>query len=43
MVSTDNKEIADVARSLGAEVPFFRSSQNADDFATTFDVIPGSH
>jgi pseudaminic acid cytidylyltransferase len=39
MVSTDDKEIADVARSLGAEVPFFRSSQNADDFATTFDVI----
>lgn len=39
MVSTDDAEIADVARSFGASVPFVRSAQNADDFATTTDVL----
>ncbi len=39
MVSTDDKEIAEVAIKYGAEVPFYRSSKNSDDFATTFDVI----
>ena len=39
MVSTDDEEIATVARQFGAEVPFMRSSKNADDFATTADVI----
>ena len=39
MVSTDDKEIADVAEKLGAEVPFMRSEKNSDDFATTFDVL----
>ncbi len=39
MVSTDDREIAKIAKSYGAEVPFLRSSKNADDFATTFDVI----
>lgn len=39
MVSTDDKEIAKVAEKYGAEVPFMRSSKNADDFATTADVI----
>lgn len=39
MVSTDDKEIADVALQYGAKVPFFRSKKNSDDFATTFDVI----
>jgi pseudaminic acid cytidylyltransferase len=39
MVSTDDDEIAMIAKSYGAEVPFFRSQKNADDFATTSDVI----
>jgi N-acylneuraminate cytidylyltransferase len=39
MVSTDDPEIADAAKSCGANVPFLRSSNTADDFATTADVI----
>ena len=39
MVSTDDKEIADIAQKFGAKVPFFRSGDNADDYATTADVI----
>jgi pseudaminic acid cytidylyltransferase len=39
MVSTDDHEIAEIARSLGASVPFMRSEKSADDFATTFTVI----
>lgn len=39
MVSTDDKEIAELAKKFGASVPFFRSNRNADDYATTFDVI----
>lgn len=39
MVSTDDEEIADIARSYGAEVPFLRSKHNADDFSTTVDVL----
>lgn len=39
MVSTDDREIADVALKAGAKVPFFRSAETADDFATTADVI----
>jgi len=39
MVSTDDKEIASIAVKYGAKVPFFRSTENSDDFATTFDVI----
>ena len=39
MVSTDDDEIAELARTYGANVPFMRSSKNADDFATTFDVV----
>ena len=39
MVSTDDIEIAEVAKTYGASVPFFRSKKNADDYATTFDVI----
>lgn len=39
MVSTDDKEIADIAIQFGASVPFFRSEKNSDDFATTVDVI----
>lgn len=39
MVSTDDQDIAEIAIKYGAEVPFLRSAQNADDFATTKDVI----
>lgn len=39
MVSTDDEEIADIARKYGAEVPFMRSEKTASDFATTADVI----
>ena len=39
MVSTDDKEIAALAISFGAKVPFYRSDLNADDNATTFDVL----
>ena len=31
MVSTDDQEIAKVAESFGAKVPFFRSKKNSDD------------
>lgn len=39
MVSTDDAEIADIAKSYGAQVPFFRSHQTSNDFSTTADVI----
>jgi N-acylneuraminate cytidylyltransferase len=39
MVSTDDAEIAQIARASGAEVPFMRSAKNADDHATTADVL----
>lgn len=39
MVSTDSQEIADVAKEYGANVPFFRSEQASNDFATTNDVL----
>jgi len=39
MVSTDDEEIAQVARQYGANVPFLRSSKTADDFATTAQVL----
>ena len=39
MVSTDDEEIADIARKYGASVPFFRSEKTSNDFATTVDVI----
>lgn len=39
MVSTDDKEIAEISEKFGAKVPFFRSKKNADDFASTFDVL----
>jgi len=39
IVSTDDEEIAEVARFFGAEVPFLRPSHLADDQATTQDVI----
>ncbi len=39
MVSTDDDEIAEIAKSYGAKVPFMRNAKNADDFASTFDVL----
>lgn len=39
LVSTDDQEIADVAIQYGAEVPFLRPADIADDFATTLDVM----
>lgn len=39
MVSTDDEEIAETGRKYGAVVPFMRSDNNADDFATTVDVL----
>lgn len=39
MVSTDDEEIAGIARQYGAEVPFYRSERTASDFATTNDVL----
>lgn len=39
MVSTDDAEIAAIAGQYGAVVPFFRSAENADDHASTVDVL----
>lgn len=39
MVSTDDQEIAKVAESFGAKIPFIRSIETSDDFATTADVL----
>lgn len=39
MVSTDDDEIAAVARQYGASVPFLRSAETANDFANTADVL----
>jgi N-acylneuraminate cytidylyltransferase len=39
MVSTDDEEIAEVARQYGASVPFMRSRDTASDFATLADVL----
>ncbi len=39
MVSTDDHEIAEIAIKYGAKVPFFRSQENSNDYATTMAVI----
>lgn len=39
MVSTDDEEIADVARDHGAKVPFMRSDKNSDDYTGPGDVV----
>lgn len=39
MVSTDDEEIARTAIEAGAKVPFMRSAETADDYASTDDVI----
>ncbi|MCH2158973.1 MAG: pseudaminic acid cytidylyltransferase [Oleiphilaceae bacterium] len=42
VVSSDDKEIIDIACSYGAEAPFIRPPELSDDFATTLDVIQHS-
>jgi len=39
IVSTDDAEIADVARAAGAEVPFIRPAALADDHTGTIEVV----
>jgi len=39
IVSTDDEEIANIAKSYGAEVPFMRPKELADDFSTTGAVV----
>ena len=39
VVSTDDEEIAAVARTYGAEVPFMRPAALSDDFAGTTEVV----
>lgn len=39
MVTTDNEEIAKISRDFGAEVPFLRPNDLANDTATSVDVI----
>lgn len=39
MVSTDDEEIARIAKEAGAAVPFMRSEQTSGDFATTAQVL----
>ncbi len=39
MVSTDDEEIARIAKAAGANVPFVRSEKTSSDYATTADVL----
>jgi len=39
IVSTDSEEIAEVAKACGAEVPFIRPAELADDFTGTVPVL----
>lgn len=39
MVSTEDEEIARIAKEAGAHVPFMRSSESAGDYASTDDVL----
>jgi len=39
MVSTEDKEIAQVGQSCGANMLFYRSTKTADDYATIGDVV----
>lgn len=39
MVSTDDYEIAEIAKKFGAKIPFMRSEKTSDDFCTTADVL----
>jgi N-acylneuraminate cytidylyltransferase len=39
IVSTDDEEIAKIAKSFGADVPVLRTAKNSDDHATVVDVL----
>ena len=39
MVSTDDAQIAEIAKKAGAKVPFFRSADTSNDYANTTDVM----
>lgn len=39
MVSTEDLEIAEIAKKYGAKVPFMRSEKTANDYAITYDVL----
>lgn len=39
MVSTDDEEIAQIARTAGASIPFMRSEKTSNDYATTAEVL----
>ena len=39
IVSTDDDEIAEIAREAGAETPFVRPPELSDDYAGTIDVV----
>ncbi len=39
IVSTDDEEIAAIAKAYGAEVPFMRPTTLADDYAGTAEVV----
>ena len=39
MVSTDDIEIAEIAKQAGANIPFMRSAKTSDDHASTVDVL----
>ena len=39
MVSTDDKEIAEISKNYGASIPFYRKKENSNDFAMLADVI----
>ncbi len=39
IVSTDNEEIAEVARSFGATIPWLRSKDLSNDHSTTISVM----
>lgn len=39
MVSTDDNEIAEIAKKYGASIPFYRSVETSNDTATTLEVI----
>ena len=38
MVSTDDEEIAEISKRYGANIPFMRSRETSDDYATLADV-----
>lgn len=39
MVSTDDDKIAEISKNAGADIPFMRSAETSNDYATTADVL----